>query len=154
MSSRFITNIDKQILEVLSEITEDHDQDLIGLSIDAIYSIDLALGCRFQTMRDKYLLHCIVILAAERINNRAEIEQLKGEVEALQKEVYESREIISTYNGSYLQRAKVKNGLKIAKKGAVTKEAIQRLQGQNLTIEQIAKELGCSRSTIWRRLKE
>lgn len=107
------------------------------------------------------LLSCVEALVLEQNNmkmaNNAkeeQIQQLKDENEALKKMACEHEKIISTYNGSYLQRTKVKNGIKIAKKDNVTKEAIQQLKGQNLTIEQIAEKLGCSRTTVWRRLKE
>lgn len=154
LSERFIQNLDKNILEVLREITQDHDQKLISVPVETEREIDFALGCRFEGLRVKYLLHCTIILASERIANRNQIQQLKAENEALKKSVSEKEKIISAYNGSYRQRAKVKSGMKIAKKDGITKEVIQRLKGQGLTVEQIAKKLGCSRSTVWRRLKE
>lgn len=104
--------------------------------------------------REGYLIHCALTLASERIKKEEEIRQLKDEVETLKKEVKKQGEIISTYNGSYLQRAKVKSGVKIAKKNNITKEAILQLKGQNLTLNQIANKLGCSRTTVWRRLNE
>ena len=107
------------------------------------------------------LLSCVEVLELERNNmkmaNNAkekQLQQLEKEIETLKKEVQAQKEIISTYNGSYLQRTKLKNGMKIAKKNDITKEAIQRLKGEGLSVEKIAEKLGCSRTTVWRRLRE
>lgn len=151
---KFIKELDEEMIDELREITEKHDQDLIQLSSSAEFALNQALGCRFEMLQGQYYRHCIYILASERIRNRKKLQQLRDEVETLTKEVQEQRKIIDTYNGSYLQRVKVKNGVKIARKSAITKEAIQQLQNQGLTIEQIAKKLGCGRTTIWRRLNE
>lgn len=145
----FIREIEKEILEVLGELAK--APDIIKISFEAEFELDRVLDCHSME-REGYLTHCALTLASERIKNEKEIRQLKDEVETLKREMNKQSEIISTYNGSYLQRTKVKSGVKIAKKNTVTKEAIQQLKGQNLTINQIANKLGCSRTTVWRRL--
>lgn len=147
----FIKEIEKEILEVLGELAK--APDIIKISSEAEFELDRVLGCHSME-REGYLIHCALTLASERIKKEEEIRQLKDEVETLKKEVKKQGEIISTYNGSYLQRAKVKSGVKIAKKNNITKEAILQLKGQNLTLNQIANKLGCSRTTVWRRLNE
>lgn len=85
----------------------------------------------------------------------SEIEIIDKQMEKLIKENKELKAVIDTYNGSFLQRAKVKSGVSTPrKKEEVTKEKINKLLGLGYNQEEIAKELKCSRATIWRRLKE
>ena len=151
-----IEKISKEASETLREVIEAYNKEKAIISIEIREEIDRMLQCDTFDFykRGEYLLFCSIVLASVRAKNIEQIQQLKGENEALKKMVDEQEKIISTYNGSYLQRTKVINGMKIAKKGNVTKEAIQQLKGKNLTIEQIAEKLGCSRTTVWRRLKE
>lgn len=143
---------DVETLEVLSEITEGAAIPKLFMSEDN-RELNEALHCKYPLVDQvPHLVYCAKVLVEEREANRKEIQQLKDET--LKKVVDDQEKIISTYNGTYLQRTKVKNGKKIARKDTVTKEAIQQLKSQHLTINQISKKLGCSRSTVWRRLNE
>ncbi|MCT8974984.1 helix-turn-helix domain-containing protein [Clostridium sp. CX1] len=62
--------------------------------------------------------------------------------------------LIETYNKCYVQQAKLKNGEKIARRNDVTAEDVIKFKQEGLTIGQIAKKLGVSKSTINRRSKE
>lgn len=145
--------VSEKLLEALNEMTKGKEIE-VYLTDEGKKAVEKALNNKFIFDSFNHLLHCADILVEEREANRKEIQQLKDENETLKKVVDDQEKIISTYNGTYLQRAKVKNGKKIARKGTVTKEAIQQLKSQHLTINQISKKLGCSRSTIWRRLNE
>ncbi|MHB8129523.1 MAG: HTH domain-containing protein [Mobilitalea sp.] len=79
---------------------------------------------------------------------------LVEQMNELKKKVLELEKVISTYNGNMLQRAKVKNGMKIAFKKEVSIEKVQELRNQGLSYEQIAEKLNVSRATIGNRIRE
>jgi response regulator of citrate/malate metabolism len=72
----------------------------------------------------------------------------------LQEEKQHLETVISHYNRNYLQRARLKAGVKIAYKKNVTIEKILELKKKGLTLDEIANTLGVCKTTIWRRLKE
>lgn len=148
----YINVLKQQVLNELSDLVK--SKEMIHLGFEALNHLDDAIDCQYLADRSEHLIHCVLVLLSDREENKNKIRQLKDENEALKKQVYEQKKVIETYNGTYSQRAKVKSGLKIAKKNHVTKEAIQELQEQGLGVEQIAKRLGCSRITIWRRLNK
>lgn len=93
------------------------------------------------------------------LNNQVEIldkkfKSLQDELERTKNENDELKKLISTYNGNLVQRAKVQNGQKIARKDNVEVDKIKELLASGLSQDEVAEKLQCSRSTIWRRLKE
>lgn len=82
-----------------------------------------------------------------------QIDSLEENLKNTREENKRLKEIISTYNKNFLQRAKVMSGEKIAERKDVDIEKIKELEASGLNHSQIARELKCSRSTIWRRLR-
>lgn len=80
--------------------------------------------------------------------------ELIEENKKLVEKVKNFESLIATYNGSYIQRIKLKNGKKIAYKENVTAEEIIKLKKAGLSDKEIAERIGASQSTIWRRRKE
>ena len=122
-----------------------------------------ALGCknRSHLTTIQYLLCCFSLQGEKTRSLEKEVQEQRDKIEILNRQADELlaeneklNKLINTYNGALLQRARVKVGKAIAKKENITKEIIQRLQAEGKSIEEIGKELKCSRSTIWRRLKE
>ncbi|GAQ24135.1 helix-turn-helix domain-containing protein [Tepidanaerobacter syntrophicus] len=87
----------------------------------------------------------------ELIKENASLREEKQRLEAEKKHL---EEVISHYNRNYLQRARLKAGIKIAYKKNVTIEKILELKKKGLTLDEIANTLGVCKTTIWRRLKE
>ena len=93
------------------------------------------------------------------LSNQVEIldkkfKSLQDELDKTKRENEELKKLISTYNGNLVQRAKVQNGQKIARKDNIEVDEIKELLASGLSQDKIAEKLQCSRSTIWRRLKE
>ena len=93
------------------------------------------------------------------LSNQVEIldkqfKSLQDELDKIKRENKELKKLISTYNKNLLQRARVQNGQKIARKDNVEVDKIKELLASGLSQDEVAEKLQCSRSTIWRRLKE
>ena len=78
---------------------------------------------------------------------------LSKKIESLEREI-EIRKKHVKLNESKIQAKKVQEGEKIARKNEVTAAGIKALQDRGMTIKKIAKLYGCSRATIYNRLKE
>lgn len=87
---------------------------------------------------------------ADKVNKEA---ALLGQIESLKREI-EIRKNQGTLSESRIQAKKVQTGEKIARKNKVTKAGIKALQDRGMTVTQIAALYGCTRATIYNRLKE
>lgn len=82
------------------------------------------------------------------------LEQLKTENQALKNKLDQQNKLISTYNGMYANRAKVAVGIrKPARIDGIEPSTIRQYINAGYSMNQIANKLGCSVSTLYRRLK-
>lgn len=96
------------------------------------------------------LLDLFSKLYTNKLNNE---EALLGQIKSLKREI-EVRKKHVTLSESKIQAKKVQEGEKIARKNKVTKAGIKALQDRGMTIKEIADLYGCTRQTIYNRLKE
>ena len=82
------------------------------------------------------------------------LECLKSENQALKNKLDQQNKLISTYNGMYANRAKVAVGIrKPARIDGIEASTIRQYIKAGYSMNQIANKLGCSVSTLYRRLK-
>lgn len=82
------------------------------------------------------------------------LEYLKSENQALKNKLDQQNKLISTYNGMYANRAKVAVGIrKPARIDGIEASTIRQYIKAGYSMNQIANKLGCSVSTLYRRLK-
>ena len=82
------------------------------------------------------------------------LEQQKSENQALKNKLDQQNKLISTYNGMYANRAKVAVGIrKPARIDGIEASTIRQYIKAGYSMNQIANKLGCSVSTLYRRLK-
>ena len=82
------------------------------------------------------------------------LEYLKSEIQALKNKLDQQNKLISTYNGMYANRAKVAVGIrKPARIDGIEASTIRQYIKAGYSMNQIANKLGCSVSTLYRRLK-
>lgn len=82
------------------------------------------------------------------------LEQQKTENQALKNKLAQQNKLISSYNGMYANRAKVASGIrKPARIDGIEPSTIRQYIKAGYSMNQIADKLGCSVSTLYRRLK-
>ena len=82
------------------------------------------------------------------------LEYLKSDNQALKNKLDQQNKLISTYNGMYANRAKVAVGIrKPARIDGIEASTIRQYIKAGYSMNQIANKLGCSVSTLYRRLK-
>lgn len=82
------------------------------------------------------------------------LEQQKSENQALKNKLDQQNKLISSYNGMYANRAKVASGIrKPARIDGIEPSTIRQYIKAGYSMNQIADKLGCSVSTLYRRLK-
>lgn len=82
------------------------------------------------------------------------LEQYKAENIALKEQLAQQNKLISSYNGMYLNRAKVAAGIrKPARIEGIEPNTIRQYINAGYSMNQIADKLGCSVSTLYRRLR-
>lgn len=144
---------DKMVLELINK----HRGDEIGqehlLRVYKEIGIELNMGVfapiyLYGALKDA----CEFIKINRQLQEK--IKQLEKENISLRKIVLQDEEIMATYNAYLLQKSKVKVGAKIAYKEDITNERIAEAYSRLKNYDKVAKELGVSRTTIWRRINE
>lgn len=152
-----------EILNELEKISGKVQSDIQFTQQDEIY-LQRALHLKSNQYIGviERLLSCVKILVADRNDINFEVqrqtginENLLAQIAELEEENQRLKKEMESYNGTLLQRARVKAGtVKPAEKAKPTKTEVQSLINQGFNREQIAAKYGVSRSTIWRMLKD
>ncbi|MDN5300937.1 MAG: hypothetical protein PWQ60_451 [Thermoanaerobacteraceae bacterium] len=139
----FNTNIDEVLINYLeSSINESYMAKYMACLGSAVYK---------QINNPMKVTGFLWYVTNELIKENASLREAN---KRLQEEKQHLETVISHYNRNYLQRARLKAGVKIAYKKNVTIEKILELKKKGLTLDEIANTLGVCKTTIWRRLKE
>lgn len=133
--------VNKKARIVLSDL---RDLQLVFGNKDMSQLLGCVLECYKQLM---------VYVDSDKIQSLIDkIDDIDIKSELLSNKIKKQEEIMSTYNGNMLQRARVSCGEKIAYRDDIKTEEITKLLNQGYSRASIAKKLKCSRGTIYRRL--
>lgn len=139
---------------VFTQYEERYLNSIFGGSSTFITLISNLVSCYQHLMKNKASNEKIMNLSNQVEILDKQFKSLQDELDKTKRENEELKKLISTYNGNLVQRAKVQNGQKIARKDNVEVGEIKKLLASGLSQDEVAEKLQCSRSTIWRRLKE
>lgn len=113
--------------------------------------------CRYTGMTDdqlKYTILCLLdSMSTKYVNSQVKIKYLENKISILETDI-ETLKKNNTISDYELNKARVKQGVPIARKPQADKEVILALRERGLTYEEIADKLNISRTTVWRHLKE
>lgn len=151
-------NLKRELLKAYNNVSkaskvEDNQQnldDLLNLFHDHVYLSVLfkVTSCFNQKITEGS------IESADYELLKIALEQLKTENQALKNKLDQQNKLISTYNGMYVNRAKVASGIrKPARIDGIEPSTIRQYIKAGYSMNQIANKLGCSVSTLYRRLK-
>ena len=112
--------------------------------------------CKDTDMLDGQLKNTIICLldsmSKRYINSQIKIKELENNVSILESDIKTLKN--NQQAGEYeLNRGRLENGIKLARKPQASKEVIEALRERGLTYDEIASMLKISRSTVWRHLK-
>lgn len=113
--------------------------------------------CRYTGMTDdqlKYTILCLLdSMSTKYVNSQVKIKYLENKISILETDIETLKKNNNTSDYE-LNKARVKQGVPIARKPQADKEVILALRERGLTYEEIADKLNISRTTVWRVLKK
>lgn len=113
--------------------------------------------CRYTGMTDdqlKYTILCLLdSMSTKYVNSQVKIKYLENKISVLETDI-ETLKKNNNMSDYELNKARVKQGVPIARKPQADKEIILALRERGLTYEEIADKLNISRTTVWRHLKD
>ena len=113
--------------------------------------------CRYTGMTDaqlKYTILCLLdSMSTQYVNSQIKIKELENKISILETDI-ETLKKSNNISDYELNKARVKQGVPIARKPQADKEVILALRERGLTYEEIADKLNISRTTVWRVLKK